>query len=115
MEGKPIWKSKILWIFIFILAAMTIPKYQELRESARDAYITQSLELDYNIITRVDVSYAGTARMVYRVVVDVSEIPPEIQLKLVAEKYGEKEIGLGMNLLYSFTSQICQPTKQLTL
>jgi len=40
--------------------------------------------LSYRIVKKQDISYANTPRMVYRVVLDVTDIPSEIQMKRTA-------------------------------
>jgi len=61
--------------------------------------------LQYQIIKREDVSYQSTARMVYRIVLDVLQIPSESAMKAVAESIWKE----GNNQWDEFTVFIYLP------
>jgi len=45
--------------------------------------------LNYTIVKTKDISYAGTPRMVYRVVLDVEDFPLEVEIKRIARRIWE--------------------------
>lgn len=52
--------------------------------------ITSKPPLKYQIVKKEDVSYRGSARMVYRIVLDVRQIPSKLAMKEVAKSIWKK-------------------------
>lgn len=55
--------------------------------------VEEHQRLTYRIVERQDISYAGTPRMVFRVLVDVNTVPLDNQLKQISMRIWEKANG----------------------
>ena len=65
-------------LFLFLLVSCS--------SQSSDSTAQVQSDLDYRIVAREDISYAGTPRMVFRVMLEVAEIPTESSIRALAEE-----------------------------
>lgn len=93
----------MVFVFISISCKDTAPrtkqhsevdKEQVAPESKNDVVsVEEHQHLTYRIFERQDISYAGTPRMLFRVLVDVNTVPADNQLKQISRRIWEKADG----------------------